>query len=54
MKTYKFIHPVTASKYIIHCEKLYLADGFWECRTDGLIHHQFPMSYAMIKLNDTI
>jgi len=54
MKKYKFIHPVTASKYIIHCEELYLSDGYWECRTNGLIHHQFPISYAMIKLNATI
>jgi hypothetical protein len=50
IKRYKFIHPVTADDHIIECEKLQLCDGYWECYVDEKIHHQFPISWAMIKI----
>jgi hypothetical protein len=50
MKKYKFIHPITANEHIIECEILKLSDGFWECWISERIHHQFPTSWAMIKI----
>ena len=51
MKRYKFIQPITADDHIIECEKLQLCDGYWECYIDERIHHQFPISWAMIKID---
>jgi hypothetical protein len=50
MRKYKFIHPFTASEYIIQCEEIRLSDGYWECWINEKIHYQFSQSYAMIKL----
>jgi len=54
MRKYKFIHPITSSEYIIKCEKISLCDDYWECMIGEKIYHQFPISYAMINLNEPI
>jgi hypothetical protein len=54
MRKYKFIHPLTASEYIIQCEKICLCDDYWECMIGEKIYHQFPISYAMINLNEPV
>ena len=51
MKRYKFIHPITADDHIIECEKLDRCDGYWECYIGERIHHQFPISWAMMKID---
>jgi len=58
MKKYQFIHPLTGEKYIITCEKIEeygtSTQDYWWCLISDIIIAQFPQSYAMIKLDDTL
>ena len=59
LKSYIFIHPLTAKDFKVQCESLTEegivgGDSCYQCLVEGEVIAQFPQSYAMIKLNDTI
>lgn len=52
MKTYQFIHPVTAEVFNVEGKKLFDEEGLWLVKIDSAVVGVFTKNYSVVILSD--